>query len=391
VTPNRLRIERFLIVGLLAAVAMVFGAINAGFPEEMLAAAGIDTGHHIMWQVAQAGYWSCLSFTALAIWRFALVATPSPTAPLLSTAALAALFQIALLVGAGMVFGFGRSPYATGLTDIFANLLYVGAVLVAVETARATVVVVIARTNPVAAIAIGTLVFAMIRVPLTRLVSLSGGEAAFSFLGGDLLPSLAVGLVASVLAASGGPLPAIVYGGLLQAFEWLSPILPDLDWAVAAFVGTLGPVLVLSLLQQSEARATGEEAESRQRSGVAGAIALVAAVWLVGGLFGVRPVAVSGPSMAPTYNVGDLVVVQEVAAPDIVAGDVVLYRHGSIEVVHRVIDVWDEGGAVVLVTQGDGNNVADEPFVASDDIGRVVALVPKAGWPSIFLRDLLSG
>ncbi len=391
ITERRLQIERMLVLGVVVVAAMVFGAINAGFPEQLLGAVGVSPGHHIFWQVAQAGYWSCLTMAAIAVWRFSLVATPRPTAPLLSAAALAAVFQISLLVGAGLLFGFGRSPYSAGPIDVAANLLYVGAVLVAVETARACVVVVLARTNPVAAIAVGTVVFALIRVPLARLTSLSGGEAAFSFLGGDLLPALAIGLVASVLAASGGPLPAILYGGILQAFEWLSPVLPDLDWAAAAFVGTLGPVLVLGLLEHPEPGVIDVEEVRRPRAGMAAAVATVAVVWFIGGLFGVRPVAVSGPSMPPTYHVGDLVIVQEVAAPEISIGDVVLYRHGSIDVVHRVIDIAVDGGALVFVTQGDGNNVADEPFIAPDELGRVVAVVPKVGWPSVFVRDLLSG
>lgn len=60
-----------------------------------------------------------------------------------------------------------------------------------------------------------------------------------------------MGLFASYLAYLGGALPAIGYMGLLKGFEWFSPILPDLDWALAALIGTIAPAIGFIIIQNS--------------------------------------------------------------------------------------------------------------------------------------------
>lgn len=391
-TVPALRTERRLVAGLLLAALLIYVAINAGFPSQLLRSIGLNPHHPLLWPVAQAFYWSSLTLAALAVWQSGLASTPRATSPLLSAAALGALFQISLVVVAGILLGFGRSPYARGLSQISANLLYVLAVLAAIELCRACVVVVVARTNPTVAVAIGTLLFALVRIPLAKLVSIEGGDSAFSFFGGELLPALAIGLVASVLALAGGPLPAMVYVGTLQAFEWLAPILPNLEWAELAFVGTLGPVVVLAILQPTPEPvvAVESQAPTRHRWAMATALSAVAAIWFISGFFGVQPIAVSGPSMTPTFELGDLVIVQRVEPADIVVGDVVQFQKGSTDVIHRVVEIRTERGALVFVTQGDGNNVADDPISSSRIRGRVVTVIPKLGWPSIALRSILS-
>jgi signal peptidase len=322
-----------------------------------------------------------------------LVATPRPTASLFGVATIAAMFQISLFALAGVLLGLGESPYSSRPAVVAANLVYILAVLAAIELTRACVVVVIGRTNPTAAIAVGTIAFALIRFPIAKLASIDGAEKTFSFLGGDLLPALAIGLVASVLALAGGPLPAIVYGALLQCFEWLSPILPDLNWATTAFVGTLGPVLVLAALQPPAAdlpAADDAPHSIRGRLSLIVAVAVVSFVWFAAGFFGIQPVAVSGPSMEPAFHVGDLVIVQDVDPDDVVVGDVVRYKEGSIEVVHRVVEVRTERGRLEFITQGDANNTPDDPISGAEVTGRVVHVIPKLGWPSIALRAVLN-
>lgn len=389
-TARALRLERWLIAGLAVSAVIVYLAVNAGLPEELLTTLGLDPSHPYLWQVAQAGYWSALSLVAFAVWRVALTTAPRPSAPLVGVAALAGLFQVSLLIAAGLVLGFGRSPYSSDPPQVIANLLYVFAVLTAIELTRACVVVVLARTNPTLAVAIGTMAFAVMSLPLARLAAVHGGEATFAFVGGDLLPALAVGLVASVLALAGGPIPAITYGAMLLGFEWLSPILPHLDWAATAFVGTLGPVVALIVLHQPSRGRIMTGGSAQHSLGLAPGIAAVLAIWVIGGLLGVQPVAVSGPSMSPTLLVGDLVIIHEVPTDSIAVGDVIRYSQGPVDVVHRVIDVYEEGGRLFFVTQGDNNNAADEPILASRQDGKVTVKLPKLGWPSIWLRKVLS-
>jgi len=97
------------------------------------------------------------------------------------------------------------------------------------------------------------------------------------------------------------------------------------------------------------------------------------------------------PSMAPTLEVGDLVVVRSVSFSSIHVGDVIVFARptaggtcGDEILVHRVVGIVSNGG---LVTQGDDrqtNPVPDEPtqwpYVTADCVrGEVMMSIPYLG------------
>ena len=83
-------------------------------------------------------------------------------------------------------------------------------------------------------------------------------------------------------------------------------------------------------------------------------------------------VVLSG-SMEPVLHVDDLVIIKEQDSYEV--GDVVVYRDGSSLTIHRIIDL--DGDTVI--TQGDANNVHDEPFTADKIKGKMVKVIHGAG------------
>lgn len=93
-----------------------------------------------------------------------------------------------------------------------------------------------------------------------------------------------------------------------------------------------------------------------------------------------RMVVVSGTSMEPTYELGDVVVARRGGAPSV--GEVVVFEvpsgvgAGKL-VIHRVVGQRDDG---TFVTQGDNRETADEFRVGAEHVvGRPVAHLPRAG------------
>ncbi|HVP23523.1 MAG TPA: signal peptidase I [Conexivisphaerales archaeon] len=89
---------------------------------------------------------------------------------------------------------------------------------------------------------------------------------------------------------------------------------------------------------------------------------------------------VEGTSMTPAINGGDLAIVTHSAIGVVHVGDVIVYRNGNVNVIHRVISIEVQGGATALATKGDGNPIPDPTVVTKDDlVGKVVAVVPLVG------------
>jgi signal peptidase I len=96
---------------------------------------------------------------------------------------------------------------------------------------------------------------------------------------------------------------------------------------------------------------------------------------------------VDGPSMLPTLEGGDLVVIQPVLTNDVHPGDIIVYGPPCSEngesVIHRVVGVAGGGG---FLTQGDDRktnpntdqnlNIANSPITQACLIGKVLFIVP---------------
>jgi signal peptidase len=181
----------------------------------------------------------------------------------------------------------------------------------------------------------------------------------------------------------------LIYRGMLQGYQWLFPILPQLPWTVTAFVGTLAPALGLVLLQAT--RGSTRAAARRDQIGPWPflGMAAVALLWFNVGLFGVRPTLISGSSMDPALQTGDVAVVREVPPAEVQVGDIVRFRHEGVHVIHRVVEVQQAPEGPVFITQGDANNRLDPPVPAERIEGKVVFVIRKVGWIAIGLRQVV--
>ena len=377
---------RWAWVAVLALAAAIFMMANFVLPRALSASLNV--------YVAQPLLWCSLAALSFAGWRYGLEDRPPLSKPLVVMAVLTGTFQVALLVMAGLVFGFGHSPYGHRPLVLLGNLVYVGSMLLGMEMSRAYLVAVFSRRSVLLALASASLIFSALSIPAAQFGLLGTFPAAFRVSGEALLPTLSENLLASFLVLVGGPAASIAYRGILQAFEWLSPILPNPQWTITAFLGTLTPAVGLLVIRGLSApRVASEEKEESKQGGspiawVVVAVVGVALVWFNNGLFGVRPTLVSGGSMQPALRVGDVAITTDVSPDDVRAGDVIRFRSGEIYILHRVVEIDEDGP--YFITRGDANNVDDPPVLPAQLEGRLVFVVPKVGWVSIGIRTLIS-
>jgi len=105
--------------------------------------------------------------------------------------------------------------------------------------------------------------------------------------------------------------------------------------------------------------------------------------------------AVVSSSMVPTFYKGDLILVRGADPAELERGDIIVYQnpYKSIPVVHRIVDITEEGGRRTFYTKGDHNPWCDQiagiaPPVEEEWIrGKVFLIVPKLGWFKVFLME----
>jgi len=89
--------------------------------------------------------------------------------------------------------------------------------------------------------------------------------------------------------------------------------------------------------------------------------------------FGYGAAVVLSGSMEPEFSKGDLIIVKE--CDDYALRDIVVFDSGRSLTVHRIIDI----DGTTVTTQGDANDVADEPIDASLIKGKVLFWLSGVG------------
>ncbi|HEY46583.1 MAG TPA: signal peptidase I [Anaerolineae bacterium] len=369
-----------LIVGL----AILFYLVNfhwARFPST-------ESNIHL----AQPLMWSSLALMAYLGWRFGLQERQPPNKRLVTIAVLAGVSQVALYALAGLLYGFNQSPNES-LPHVLGNMLYVVSMLVGVEISRALLLATFRKGNMIVALLVSSYIFWFLSIPITKYASITDLPSLLRVTGETFLPVGAESLLASFLALIGGPTASIAYRGVLHIFKSLSPILPDIHWALTAVLGTMASILGMLVIRSQLLRVDVKDFRSEVfRTStlwvLAGAI-LVTLFWFNTGVFGVQPTVVSGVSMEPAVMSGDVVITREVPAESVEVGDIIRFRRGDTYILHRVVEVQMDGGEFQFITRGDANYSLDPPVSVYQLHGKVILTVPKIGWMTIAARQLI--
>jgi signal peptidase len=307
-------------------------------------------------------------------------------------------FQVILYVIGGLFSKFGNSPYSFTPLGIAQNLFLVVAMLVGMEMSRAWLINHLGRSRTLLALAFVTLFYTVASIPLSQVAMIRPNVESISFLNSTLIPSLAENMLASMLALQAGPLAAIAYRGLLQGFWWFSPILPDLPWVFKGLLGTAAPIVGLAVVQSLYPLRFGRDRVKKTNAGsptswIITTVFCVVIIWFAVGLFPFHPSVVLSGSMRPIMDAGDVVMVAKIPTDTLEVGDIIQFRApGDITIMHRLIEIQEEGDVKLFITKGDDNDSPDsDPVIPENVVGKVVFTVPKVGWMAIVIKNFFTG
>jgi len=382
------RYNWWLVLSLLAAIYCLINLVLPHVPIDSFART----------YVIQPILWGLLAWAILVLPRYRSAGGLRVKAAIIRLALMIGFFQVLLYVIGGLFSSFGTSPYSFTPKGIVTNLVFVGSMLVGMELSRAWLINRLGKKHTFLAVAFVAVLYTLLSLPLARITGLRLELTSITYLNSTVLPALAESLLASFLALLGGPVAAIAYRGILQAFWWFCPILPNLPWAFKGLIGVVAPVVglvVANTLRTSRPRhrQARREGEGSLAGWVVTTIVAVAIIWFAVGLFPVHPTTVISGSMSPTLDVGDVVIIAKVSADIIKPGDIIQFREAEgVTTVHRVVKIREIEGKRVFITQGDANSEPDfNPVIPENVVGKAVFDIPKIGWAAIAVKKFFMG
>ncbi len=304
---------------------------------------------------------------------------------------------IAVQVCAGLLYGLGKSPFSHSATGILLNVLTVGTMVAGREVARRTITVSLVKKENFIMLIFISLFITLLGYPVSRFTGLKNTEEAVKFIAQYLVPDFCHNLFATYLTFIGGIAPAAAYMGILQAFQWLSPILPNLKWITAALIGIMCPIFFFSVMQSIYLRETkaikkSERIKENPAGWMVTVILSIGVIWFAVGVFPVYPSVIATGSMEPLIMPGDVILVEKIQKEEdlkkLSEGDIIQFKMEDFLVSHRIIGIVDGKSGRSYRTKGDNNNTPDSDLVLQQNIkGKIVQIVPKIGWPTLLVKQ----
>ncbi len=106
-------------------------------------------------------------------------------------------------------------------------------------------------------------------------------------------------------------------------------------------------------------------------------------------VFGVSPVVVLSGSMSPAFEAGDMILIQKTDPYTLKVNDVICYLEEESAVTHRIMEIQQQDGTLLYVTQGDANNAEDATPVSPEQVqGKYTGVrIAGAGEFAMFLQS----
>jgi len=388
---SRVRIDNqaWIVVGMIIALYCV---INLALPR-------LPVSGFIRTYIIQPVLWGFLSWVILVLPKRKPFARPNVRNTVIQLALIIGFFQVVLYVISGLFSGFGSSPYSFTPLNIIGNLFFIGTALVGMELSRAWLCNHLGKRHTFIALASISIIYTILNLTLNQITSIKPEIESISYVSSSILPLLTENLLATLLALLGGFRASIAYRGILLAFWWFSPILPDLPWTFSGLIGTTVPIFGMIALysvysvKSGRGRIRKQAKEGFPAGWIVTSVIAVAIIWFSVGLFPFHPSLIASGSMRPMLDTGDIGIIAKVPTDTIKVGDVIQFRtEADIEIIHRVIEIQETETAKYFITKGDANDTPDIDPVKPEYVeGRLVFTIPKIGWISTAIKNFFTG
>lgn len=301
---------------------------------------------------------------------------------------------ISFFIGA-MLSEIKRTPYDTSLEGIVLNVLTVVPVILAREKIREYIITNTWRKKIASKIFLLLIVIVLSDWHLPNFNQLKSNSEIVIYIAQYTVPSLATGVLLTVLSYFGGFRASAGYALTYVLFVRLFPFLPDLTWLAESAVGIIFPILYAMHIGENAVAVHSGRRDQRETitpGYIFSLVFTILIIWFSVGVFPIYPSVILTGSMEPLIMPGDMILIKKVSdqeeAENYQVGDVINFKRDDINITHRIIEVLiDNSGNYSFRTKGDNNVSEDEDIVELTEInGKQVFTIPKIGIPVMLIR-----
>lgn len=301
------------------------------------------------------------------------------------------LIYIIIYYLSGLLLGFKKSPLSFEIFNILKNLIYYVLLIAIIETSKYYL---IKENNSKIFLILITIIFIIARLDINYLNSIDNNYTEiFKYLSSNIIPLTLYGIVGTYLIKNSDSKTNIILQLVPSILMYTIPISPNLDWYLYGMYHIIYlSIIYIFIKYEIEKR---EENNERAKKSIVSLIPVssisVILVLFVLGIFNYVPIGVMSNSMNPIFERGDIVIYKKTNNINTIKkDDIICYQLDNIKVMHRVIKTEKINNKKYFTTKGD-NLKTNDPLKVNEEqiIGVIKFTIPKLGYPSVWLYELL--
>jgi signal peptidase len=305
---------------------------------------------------------------------------------------------IVIYFGSGVILGFGKSPYARGIVNVSFNIYTYILPIIAKELMRGFLLINFAKKNKFKVVLITILMIA-IDISIPQISKISTQKELVMYISQIFAPLICVNIYATYACIISDPWTSIIFVSIMSIIEFISPVLPMLQWLSRGLINISIPIFsYISLCFYNDKINKTYKAYKVKKENVF-SLAIVSAfcvllIWFVVGVFPIYPSVILTGSMKPIIDPGDIVVIKKIQKEDDIEnlkiGDIIQFKRDDMLIVHRIIELIEnkDDGLTYYRTKGDNNSGVDRILLNPNDVkGTVYKTIPKLGLLTLILRN----
>ena len=311
---------------------------------------------------------------------------------ILLVAVIGVLFVI-LTHMSGISFGYYRNPYFITTKLLLTTVLPIGAIIVTTELLRSTLLA--QKKGLVSLLVFLSCVLAEI-LSFSNLAGITSFNKFMDLVGLTLFPAISSNIFYHYVSRRYGAVPNIVFRMITTLYVYFIPVLPAMSDAISSMIKLILPIVMMALVAALFERKKKIALKKKHPLSTIGVVlstaVIVAVAMLVSCQFRFGAIVIATESMTGEINKGDVIIYESYEDQEIQEGQVIVFRTDKKRIVHRVVKIEQMRGETRYYTKGDANNANDLGYrTDADIIGLTDLKIAYAGYPTLWLRELLSG
>ena len=306
------------------------------------------------------------------------------------------IFYYLVTYAIGFAVGVTKSIYAHDIKTMMSNIFPVIILIISSEILRYMINT--KSSNKFFLIVLSFVAFTLMLNTLTirDLVAARSFETniVIEQLGLFIIPSIMTNILMTYLSLKVGYKSSIVYRLLIEIPLYVLPFFPAFGNYIESVLRITIPVIFFMWLYKKIEKSNPKKIVIIEKTKLITLfrinVVLLCAVlvYFICGLFKYQALVIATGSMAPSINVGDVIIVNKYEdKKNYDIGKVIAYKKDNDIICHRIIKVMHSGEEVLYETKGDMNTSSDQLLVNSEDvIGSVTHKVKYIGYPTVILN-----